>query len=483
MGSPGSSSRPWSDHIQQQLLSLDVAGNLRSWAISYIRCSSNKAKCVQELALLLTPKSFDIVPISHNLIVASYNLKLLQNKPMVTKSEDDGSFLLAVAYNDLTQTMVAGVNCSLYKWKLSSSERHVFHKVTSSDITCTDIGHRGRKVFVGTMEGTILILNLANGNLLRKASAHASEICGLRWIHEDNILLSSSTDKVVKVQADLPIKSNELTTGYEMKVVRQMELCGAAATCVAFSRELSLVAAGTSDGVVVVWDFQTAGFEGFCEGHQGEVIYITFIGTRPLMLVADTFGNVKVWAVQPHPEKYERALFDLTEVVNSTTITQLYCHSTLENPKVPMDYMELEGGTITLACGDDDGIVSTFDVTMFFGSCPVRPIPAHKLNINKPGYKPARCIPEETRLNLPKMRSRGNKRAQWAQMKTEPKLTSFFGDDNAEQRTRSLRNVLEPEAILLGRWQAHERQITRYINKCAAVRFSQCTNILISLVM
>ena len=412
---------------------------------------------------MLTPKSFDILPDVNHIVISSYNLKLLQSTSMVTKTEDDGSFLLALAFNELTGTMVAGVNCSLYKWNLLNGKRQVFHKVTQSDITCTNIGQRGRKVYVGTMVGEILILNLANANFLRGVSPHETEVCGLKWVPEDNILISCSTDKILKVHADLPVQSNELTTGYEMKTVKEMKLCGSSTACMAFSRELSLIATGTSDGAVTVWDFQSAGFEGFCRGHEGDIINISFLGARPLMLVADSFGQVQVWAVRPHPEKYEKVVIDLTEAVGSKGITQILCYNTLERPTDDSP----EEGSVLLACGDDDGIIRSFDVTIFFTSCPVSAIPPHKLSMNKPGYNPARHVLEQMNTKQVDLLKASTRRLPpWTQVQTEPNVLKFFGEDEEEsKRGESLRDLLEPEAIPLGQWQAHDRQVTRCVSE------------------
>ena len=81
----------------------------------------------------------------------------------------------------------------------------------------------------------------------------------------------------------------------------------------AFAENLSIVACGTADGLVWIWDFDKCGFEAKLEHNPGqdqaqdllnkeqkvEISSMAFMHPYPLLCSADVRGQVIVWTVKP----------------------------------------------------------------------------------------------------------------------------------------------------------------------------------------
>lgn len=68
-------------------------------------------------------------------------------------------------------------------------------------------------------------------------------------------------------------------------------------TCADWSHDASLVATGSNDRTVRVWDLETGKLEGLLK-HPAEVVSLFFLKPYPYLLSADASGNVFVWGTR-----------------------------------------------------------------------------------------------------------------------------------------------------------------------------------------
>jgi len=68
-----------------------------------------------------------------------------------------------------------------------------------------------------------------------------------------------------------------------------------------YNDHLSLVATGSVDGEVCVWDFELSKLEAICQGHSSDITSIEFISTYPLMITSSLDSKVNIWGVRPAP--------------------------------------------------------------------------------------------------------------------------------------------------------------------------------------
>ncbi|ESS28913.1 WD domain, G-beta repeat-containing protein [Toxoplasma gondii GAB2-2007-GAL-DOM2] len=72
-------------------------------------------------------------------------------------------------------------------------------------------------------------------------------------------------------------------------------------TCCAFSRRLGLLATGSSDRAIFVWDYERLRRVTSLFGHKYDVTNLSFIDPLPLLCSADVGGTLCIWVLPPHP--------------------------------------------------------------------------------------------------------------------------------------------------------------------------------------
>jgi WD40 repeat protein len=66
-----------------------------------------------------------------------------------------------------------------------------------------------------------------------------------------------------------------------------------------YDDHLSLIATGSIDGEVAVWDFETSKPEGLCIAHTGDITGIEFLTPYPAMITSSMDSSVCIWGVRP----------------------------------------------------------------------------------------------------------------------------------------------------------------------------------------
>ena len=72
-------------------------------------------------------------------------------------------------------------------------------------------------------------------------------------------------------------------------------------TILKFDSYLSLLAAGSIEGEVAVYDFEMSKLKGICHGHTADITGIEFLAPYPLMVTSSMDSTVCIWAVRPAP--------------------------------------------------------------------------------------------------------------------------------------------------------------------------------------
>lgn len=191
---------------------------------------------------------------------------------------------------------------------------------TESELSAMVLDHRHRITIIGDNSGSIRAYNFANGALMKKINNDIrenifasdeeeaepeseskkksgdwnSEISALFFCNEDKILIASSWDSSIMV--------------YDMKDIEEVNLlrvmkgghAGSDITCITYSPYLSLIASGSSNGIVSVWDFEIGKLEGAVFGHKRDITAISFLEPYPVMLTFSLDGMICLWNVTPN---------------------------------------------------------------------------------------------------------------------------------------------------------------------------------------
>ena len=125
------------------------------------------------------------------------------------------------------------------------------------------------------------------------------EITGMQLIWEDDYIMMICSDrKTIYVYDEDDTEESELLrkiTGSNKEEI----------TIVRYDDHLSLIAAGSIDGEVSVFDFEMSKLEGICPGHTGDITGIEFLAPYPLMITSSMDCTLCLWGVRPAPIAYK----------------------------------------------------------------------------------------------------------------------------------------------------------------------------------
>jgi WD40 repeat protein len=117
----------------------------------------------------------------------------------------------------------------------------------------------------------------------------------MQLVWEDNYILMVCCDnKAFYVYDEEDTESSELlrtvTGGHKDEI-----------SIVQYSDHLSLLATGSLDGEIIVWDFETSKVESVLAGHTADITSLEFIDPYPLLVSASLDCTVCIWGVRPIP--------------------------------------------------------------------------------------------------------------------------------------------------------------------------------------
>ncbi|CDW71705.1 UNKNOWN [Stylonychia lemnae] len=119
------------------------------------------------------------------------------------------------------------------------------------------------------------------------------EITGLQLIWEENyIMMICSDHKYIYVYDEEDTESSEQLrkiTGAHREEI----------TIIKYDDHLSLLASGSIDGEIAVWDFEMSKLLGMCIGHTGDITGIEFVTPYPIMVTSSLDCTVCIWGVRP----------------------------------------------------------------------------------------------------------------------------------------------------------------------------------------
>ena len=141
------------------------------------------------------------------------------------------------------------------------------------------------------------ISNKQEGKLRPSVTDSSKEIVAMQLVWEEEMILLIYCDKKT-----IYIYNEETE---ESELLRTMT--GANPddniTHLKFDYHLSLIATGSDQGRVAVWDFEMGKLLGLCVGHsnESEVSAIEFCAPYPLMITCGSDGKILLWTVRPVP--------------------------------------------------------------------------------------------------------------------------------------------------------------------------------------
>lgn len=160
------------------------------------------------------------------------------------------------------------------------------------DISCMVFDDRQRKLIVATSGGDIQVINFINGAVMKEFTPHSGEVSAIAYSVEDQVCISGGTDGALSLHDEADPKG---------ALLRRMQQAHARTiTCLCVSHDLSLIATGSSDGSLRLWDFQLLQLIAELQPPGGpEVSACVFYAPYPLLVSSTSGGAVTGWIVPP----------------------------------------------------------------------------------------------------------------------------------------------------------------------------------------
>jgi WD40 repeat protein len=136
------------------------------------------------------------------------------------------------------------------------------------------------------------------------------EISFIGYGNEDQTVVTCAWDRYVKIHHDQQkspsdssgskyLSPNNLTLG----VLRGKKNCHRKNIISGdYAHNLGLIATGSRDHTVRVWDYDRLKLIDEINTHKAEVVIVKFLRPFPLLVTADANGYLFLWLTKPHPD-------------------------------------------------------------------------------------------------------------------------------------------------------------------------------------
>jgi len=258
----------------------------------------------------------------------------------------------AVAFSPNSLQLASASNSGEVKlWDLNST-RAVYGQSYSGDrLHAVAFSDDGRWLAAAGTAQTIHLLDLASKQT-RNLPGHEAEVTSLAFIPNSSLLASGSTDKTIRLW--------DASNGNLVKIFPQLK---EQVNALAISPDGSILAAGTAAGNVELFDLKAAatGTQHTLTGHSGEIFTLAFSRDGRWLSSAGFDGVVKIWSPQTASEV--RALALASGEINSVDFSSDGRFLASANEDGSLIVWNTETGStdavVVAVPGSDDWLVAT----------------------------------------------------------------------------------------------------------------------------
>ena len=277
--------------------------------------------------LLCLPKYNKFLVFGNKIIY--YDPKYKEEENIQKNQIKDDNYPIKIEYNKYYQQFFVATFRDVRVYDKDGNLFKVYRKLTLNDhfenepkIKYFIFENNYRKFYVGYSNGAIMQFNAGNGSLIKPINekeiekdgiqtyvySHTKEITSLYFYnseeekeHEHLILISTSYDSVINVyNEENPEETLKLKTirGGHTIAGKVNEI-----NCLDFSKMLNSYATGSTDGLVVVWDFEMAKINDifYLSSNRNEklnTLFVKFLEPYPLLASSYSDGSLYIWGVK-----------------------------------------------------------------------------------------------------------------------------------------------------------------------------------------
>ncbi len=115
----------------------------------------------------------------------------------------DSKLCIAVLYNIVLYIFVTAHMGCIKIWDSEKGQlKQVFRDITKSEISCVKFNYRKRKLFIGDIDGRVLLINILNGVQMKYFKKHNDYVSSMAYYSEGKKFISGSWVGKIKIHDD-----------------------------------------------------------------------------------------------------------------------------------------------------------------------------------------------------------------------------------------------------------------------------------------
>lgn len=287
--------------------------------------------------------------------IVRFSMVSLQSKSVVTPK--------LVIYNVSNLQFFSASGPDVHLWDASHGGKvHSFWDIfkDSKYICSMTFDNRERKFIAGSEDGRVRVFNSVSGETMKQGCPHKGEVTNVIYGKESRCIVSTSVDGRLCI-LDENVEE-ELDTIRSVKRAHSRGIY-----CSAYCEPYAMIATGSSDGTLRVWEFAQLKLHCECVGHAAQICAVTFVVPYKVLVSIDCAGVILGWKL-PFQKKapgdqgiiHPTLSFLFAGVPNVTSFTHFNWHDFAD------PHREISAGNKhrrVAAVSDDQGYVTEFDLT------------------------------------------------------------------------------------------------------------------------
>ena len=311
-------------------VSVDEEGNVRIWDTRAKLCLQTIETPKKNFVIsgILCLSKYNKFVVYGNKIIY-YDAKYREEDHIVSSENVDENYPIKVEFNKYYQQFFVTSFRDVSVYNKDGNLFKVYSKLIRNEHFESEVKIKSfifddnyRKFYIGFSNGAILLFNAGNGSLIKPINetevekdgiqfftySHTKEVTSMYYYNdEDNnnenlILLSVSHDSLINVYNETNSEESEklrsIKGGHTLKG-KSLEIY-----CLDFSKQLAFFATGSSDSLVVVWNFELSKIEDILylqnnnKNEKLNVYTVKFLDPYPLIACGYSDGQFLIWGVK-----------------------------------------------------------------------------------------------------------------------------------------------------------------------------------------
>ena len=307
-------------------VSVDEEANVRIWDTKVKSC----------LQLIVSPKKN--FKVTNLLSLAKYNKFMVYGNKVIyydanykeeeneqKSNANDDNFPIKIEFNRYYQQFFVTTFRDIRVYTKEGNLFKTYKKLISnehfdSDTVIKDFlfENNYRKFYLGFSNGAIMQFNAGNGSLIKAINeheiekdgtqvysySHSKDISSLYYFYDDSqenlLLISTGFDSLINIYDEENSEETE-----QLRTIKGGHTLSGKAneiTTLAFSKTLNLFATGSSENLIVVWDFEMSKLDDVfslrMRGEKSSVKCLKFLDPYPILASSYTDGTLYFWGVR-----------------------------------------------------------------------------------------------------------------------------------------------------------------------------------------